>query len=339
MKAYSLIKPMPVENRPLILVERTIPEPQAGQLLIRVNACGICRTDLHVVEGELPVHKVGITPGHQVVGEIAKIGPGCDGFSLGMRVGVAWLHATCECCSFCTNQQENLCENADFTGWTTHGGFAEYMVAKATFVYPLPPNLSDIEVAPLLCAGIIGYRALQLTGIDQKTLGWKGARLGIYGFGAAGHLALQLAIAWGAQGYVFTRDHERHQRLAKELGAYFVGSADTPAPDSLDAAIIFAPGGQLVPVALKALKKAGTLILAGIYMSPIPTLDYQDLYHERIIRSVTNNTRRDGLEFFQEAAKIDLHSHTQVFSFDHINEALLALKKDGIKGAGVIQVR
>jgi alcohol dehydrogenase, propanol-preferring len=302
--------------------------------LLHVKACGICRTDLHVVEGELPVRRSHLIPGHQIVGRVAVIGSRVEGFAIGDRVGVAWLHRTCGVCEFCLASRENLCERAIFTGWTVDGGYAEYAVALAAFTYRLPDNFDDIQAAPLLCAGIIGYRCLRQTGLIENE--WKGARLGLYGFGAAGHMCIQLARARGAEVYVCTRDRERHQALAHELGASWVGDAAVEPPVKLDASIIFAPAGELVPVALKALRKGGTVVLGGIHMSPIPSFDYSLIYGERVVRSVANNTRDDGREFLLEAARIPVRTHTQTFPFDQANDALIALKNDSIRGAGVL---
>lgn len=341
MRAWSLAHPSPIEQAPLRMVDRPQPVPGDGDVLIRVRACGICRTDLHVVEGELPARHPGVTPGHQVVGEVVEHRP--DPFDPtglllqpGTRVGVAWLYSTCGQCRFCRGGRENLCEAAEFTGWTRPGGFAEFILAKADFVYPLPEAFSDLAAAPLLCAGIIGYRCLRLSGLSG--LDWKGARLGIYGFGAAGHVALQVARARGAEVYVCTRDRRRHQALAEELGANWVGDATAAPPVLLDAAILFAPAGELVPIALAALERGGSLVLGGIHMSPIPSFSYDLLYRERIVRSVANNTREDGREFLAEAARIPVRTHIQTFPFDQLNQALLALKTDAIKGAGVLLV-
>jgi propanol-preferring alcohol dehydrogenase len=332
MKANILNKPAPVESRPLEFTEIENPVPQSGEVLLKINACGICRTDLHVVEGELAVRKSPIVPGHQIVGTIEKTGASVEEFAKGQRVGVAWLGQTCGKCRYCLRGKENLCENAEFTGWTRHGGFAEFVTAPARFVYPLPEGFADIQAAPLLCAGIIGYRALKLTNLED----WPGARLGIYGFGAAGHVCIQLARFRGADVYVATRDRERHQDLAEELGAVWVGDTFAEPPVKLDAAIIFAPAGEIVPVALKALDKGGALVLGGIYMSPIPEFEYSLIYGERIIRSVANNTRQDGREFLQEAAKIPVKTSVQTFPLSEANDALIALKHDAIRGAGVI---
>jgi propanol-preferring alcohol dehydrogenase len=311
-----------------------MPVPSNDEVLIRVRACGICRTDLHVVEGELPVRRSPLIPGHQIVGTIKSVGPNVEGFSNGDRVGVAWLNRTCGTCAFCITGRENLCDLASFTGWTTDGGYAEYAVAPAAFTYAVPEGFEANQAAPLLCAGIIGYRCLRLTRIKKGD--WKGSRLGLYGFGAAGHIAIQLARSRGAEVFVCTRDRERHQSLAHELGAMWVGDAMDQPPASLDAAIIFAPAGELVPVALKAIRKGGTLVLGGIHMSPIPSFDYSLIYGERVVRSVANNTREDGREFLIEAARIPVRTHTQTFPFEQANEALIALKNDSIRGACVL---
>ena len=334
MNACMLSKPAPVETRPLAITD--VPKPTAadGEVLIKINACGICRTDLHVVEGELPVRRSPVIPGHQIVGTIEGIGEGVSEFSKGDRVGVAWLNRTCGKCRFCLSGRENLCEFAEFTGWTRDGGYAEYVAAPANFVYHLPENFSDLHAAPLLCAGIIGYRALKLTNINS----WQGSRLGIYGFGAAGHICIQIARFRGADVYVATRDRERHQKLAEELGAAWVGDTFDIPPVALDAAIIFAPAGEIVPVALKAIDRGGTLVLGGIHMSPIPQIEYSLIYGECVVRSVMNNTRADGIEFLKEAAAIPITTSVQTFPLDQANEALIALKTDSIRGAAVLQI-
>ena len=334
MNAWILKAPGSVDQRPLILAERPTPIPREDELLIRVSACGICRTDLHVVEGELPVRLSPVTPGHQVVGRVAAKGSSVEGFAVDDRVGVAWLNSTCGRCKYCLSGRENLCDQALFTGWSVNGGYADFIVAPASFTYRIPDNFEGIEAAPLLCAGIIGYRCLRLTGLSEKD--WSGGRLGIYGFGAAGHICIQLARARGAEVYVCTRDRERHQALAHELGATWVGDAAEKPPVQLDTAIIFAPAGELVPTALNALAKGGTLVLGGIHMSAIPSFDYSLIYGERVIRSVANNTRVDGQEFLIEAARIPVRTHVQTFPFDQVNEALIALKNDAIRGAGVV---
>jgi alcohol dehydrogenase, propanol-preferring len=336
MRAWVLKQPAPVETRPLEIAEAPVPAPRDDEIVVRVSACGICRTDLHVVEGELPVRLSPVIPGHQIVGRVAALGSQVAGYEIGQRVGIAWLNRTCGACRFCASGRENLCEQPQFTGWTVQGGFAEYAVAPAGFTYPLPEGFSDTQAAPLLCAGIIGYRALRLTGIGELEKGWMGARLGIYGFGAAGHVCIQLARAWHAEVYVMTRDRERHQALAQELGAIWVGGSSVEPPVRLDAAIIFAPAGELVPVALRALDKGGVLVLGGIHMSPIPSFDYQLIYGERVVRSVANNTREDGREFLLEAASIPVRTYIQTFPFAQANEALIALKNDSIRGACVL---
>ena len=319
---------------PLRLTEIDQPFPRSGELLIRVSACGICRTDLHVCEGELAVRRKNVTPGHQIVGRIVGKGSDASDFELGERVGVAWLNRTCGKCKYCRARHENLCEAADFTGWTVNGGLAEFVTAPAAFTYRLPDGFSDLQAAPLLCAGIIGYRALRLTGIEN----WRGAKLGIYGFGAAGHVCLQIAGSRGAEVYVATRDRQRHQKLAAELGAAWVGDTLDAPPVKLDSAIIFAPAGELVPAALRALDKGGSLVLGGIYMTPIPEFEYNLLYGERIIRSVANNTREDGREFLTEAARVPVRTHVETFPLASANDALFALKHDAIRGAGVLVI-
>jgi propanol-preferring alcohol dehydrogenase len=336
MKAWILNEPAAVESRPLVLTEVAQAIPAEDEVLISVHACGICRTDLHVVEGELPVRRSPLIPGHQIVGRIKALGSSVKDSAIGDRVGVAWLNRTCGVCEFCVADQENLCEQARFTGWTVDGGYAEYAIAPAAFTYHLPESFDDPQAAPLLCAGIIGYRCLRLTGLSERE--WKGARLGLYGFGAAGHISIQLARSRGAEVYVCTRDRERHQALANELGAVWVGDATDEPPVKLDASIIFAPAGELVPVALKAIRKGGAIVLGGIHMSPIPTFDYSLIYGERMIRSVANNTRADGREFLLEAARIPVITQVQAFSFAQANEALIALKNDAIRGAGVLLI-
>jgi len=335
MKALVLNDPQPVETKPLQFVDIEIPQPAEDEVLIEVSACGVCRTDLHICEGELPMKRDKVIPGHQIVGRVIKKGEKVKNIELGSKVGVAWLNRTCGKCSYCNKGKENLCENAYFTGWNVNGGFAEYVIAPSTFTYSLPENFTDLQAAPLLCAGIIGYRALRLTGIND----WVGARLGIYGFGAAGHICIQIAKARGADVYVATRDRRRHQALAEELGAAWVGDTFAKPPVMLDAAIIFAPAGEIVPVALQALDKGGSLVLGGIYMSPIPEFEYKLLYGERIIRSVANNTRKDGEDFLQEVAKVGIKTHVELFPLEKGNEALIALKTDAIRGAAVLTIR
>jgi len=331
VKACLLRAPAPVKTNPLELAEVAKPAPAAGEVLVRVSACGVCRTDLHIVEGELKPRKSPVIPGHQVVGRVEALGEGARRFHTGDRVGIAWLHKADGLCEYCRAGKENLCDNATFTGWMVDGGYAEYAVAPEAFVYAIPESFSDLDAAPLLCAGIIGFRALRLSGIQ------KGGRLGFYGFGSAALLAIQVARHWGAEVYAFTRD-AAHQKLASELGAVWVGYSNGSTPKPLDSAIIYAPAGELVPAALRALKKGGTLVLAGIHMSTIPAMDYDLLYHERVVRSVANNTRQDGEDFLRAAAEIPIRAQVQVFPLAEANRALNALKDDEVRGAAVIQV-
>lgn len=332
MKAQVLKSPAPIETHPLVYTDVPKPDPRDDEILIKVNVCGVCRTDLHVIEGELPLKLPSVVPGHQVVGTIVQHGAKAGKLTLGTRVGAPWLHRTDGTCEYCRRGQENLCEHAQFTGYTVNGGYAEYIVAPEVFVYPIPEGFSDIHAAPLLCAGIIGFRCLRLANLQ------KGDTLGIYGFGAAGHVCIQVALHWGMKVVVCTRE-ERHQKLAGELGAEWVGGAyDTP-PARMNAAIIFAPAGGLVPAALAGLKKAGSLVLGGIHMSPIPSFSYDLLYHERVIRSVANNTRQDGIDFLRVAAEIPIRTQTQLFPLEQANHALEALKHDGIEGAAVLGVQ
>jgi propanol-preferring alcohol dehydrogenase len=332
MKACVLRHPAPVESNPLEYTDVPKPVPAGTQVMVRVNACAVCRTDLHVIEAELTPRKSPITPGHQVVGVIEAVGERAKLHDIGTRVGIAWLHSTDGTCPYCRAAEENLCDNPTFTGWTVDGGYAEYALAEESFVYPIPEGFDDLKAAPLLCAGIIGFRALRLSGIKR------GGKLGLYGFGAAAHVAIQVARHWGAEVYAATRD-ERHQKLALELGAVWAGGTVAEPPVKLDSAIIFAPAGEIVPAALKALKKGGTLALGGIHMSTIPALDYDLLYGERVVRSVANNTRADGLDFLQVAAEIPVHISTQVFPLEEANRALNLLKNDAIRGAAVLKVR
>jgi len=331
MKACLLNSPARIETNPLQFTEVPIPNPGKGEVLVRVHACGVCRTDLHVIEGELPPRKSPVIPGHQVVGVVEKLGEGSRRFAIGVRVGVAWLHHTDGVCEYCRRGEENLCDSPTFTGYSVDGGYAEYIVAPENFVYAVPQGFSDEQAAPLLCAGIIGFRSLRLSGIKP------GGRLGFYGFGAAAHVAIQVARYWNVTVYASTRD-ARHQKLALELGAaWAAGTLDAP-PEKLDAAIVFAPAGEIVPAALAALRKGGVLVLGGIHMSPIPSFSYDLLYQERMIRSVANNTRKDGENFLRIAAEIPVQMHTQIFPLSDANRALNALKNDAIEGAAVLHV-
>lgn len=332
MRAMIVRRPAPITERPLEQVEIPIPEPAPGEVLVRVEVCGVCRTDLHVVEGDLPPHKSPIIPGHEVIGTIAKLGSGTTRLSEGDRVGVAWLHTSCGICAYCRRGAENLCLAPRFTGYDANGGYAEYMVAPEAFVYPLPSGVDIVEVAPFLCAGIIGYRALRQSGVKP------GERLGLYGFGGSAHIVLQIARYWNCEVYVATRG-DKHRALATQMGATWVGEATDQPPEKLHAAIIFAPAGELVPQALTALDRGGTLALAGIYMTDIPTMNYTThLFYERTVRSVTANTRQDGRELLALAKEIPLHSHTEEFLLPQANEALWQLRHDQVNGAAVLRV-
>jgi propanol-preferring alcohol dehydrogenase len=331
MKACILKAPARIETNPLVFVDATAPQPAEGELLVRVRYCGVCRTDLHVIEGELTPGKSPVIPGHQVVGVVEELGAHAQKFRVGARVGVAWLHHTDGTCEYCRSGAENLCDNPAFTGYSVDGGYAEYIVAPEDFVYAIPEGFSDDQAAPLLCAGIIGFRSLRLSGIKP------GGRLGFYGFGAAAHMAIQVAKYWDVEVYASTRD-TRHQKLALDLGAKWAGGTLAEPSEKLDAAIIFAPAGEIVPAALKALRKGGTLILGGIHMSPIPSFDYDLLYQERSIRSVANNTRQDGEDFLRIAAEIPIRTHVQLFPLWDANRALNALKNDAIPGAAVLKI-
>jgi propanol-preferring alcohol dehydrogenase len=307
-----------------------VPVPGAGELLVRVLACGVCRTDLHVTEGDLPVHRPAVVPGHEVVGEVAGLGDGVDGWRVGDRVGVAWLRSTDGTCRYCRRGAENLCPASTYTGWDADGGYAEYTSVPAAYGYRLPDGYSDTELAPLLCAGIIGYRALKLAGLPA------GGRLGIYGFGASAHLTAQVAIAQGATVHVLTRAAAARE-LALRLGAASAGPADAAPPEPLDSAILFAPVGTLVPVALAALDRGGTLAVAGIHLSDIPVLNYQrHLFEERTLRSVTANTRTDGREFLALAGRHRLAISTVPYPMTAADRALADLAADRVDGAAVL---
>ncbi|MBS1786241.1 MAG: zinc-dependent alcohol dehydrogenase family protein [Acidobacteria bacterium] len=334
MKASILRAVAPIETNPLRLIELPVPQPGNGQVLIEVSACGVCRTDLHVIEGELPERHLPIIPGHQIVGRVERLGANVANLKINDRVGVPWLHQTCGQCEFCRNDKENLCERASFTGYTVNGGYAEYAVAPANFIYSIPDSFDDIQAAPLLCAGIIGFRSLRLSGIGGNS---PGRKLGLYGFGAAAHVTIQVARHWGVDVYAFTRD-VRHRQLAHQLGAVWTGDSNDVPPVKMDSIIIFAPAGELVLSALNVLNKGGTLALGGIHMSQIPPIDYRLLYHERVMRSVTNNTRQDGLDFLRVAAEIPIKTEVQPFDLSESNAALNALKHDAVRGAAVIMI-
>ena len=329
MKACILRAPAPVNTNPLEYTDVPDPKPGPGQILVRVKMCGVCRTDLHVVEGELPQRKSPVIPGHQVVGIVERLGEGASRFRVADRVGIPWLHSTDQTCEYCRAGKENLCDGPTFTGWTVDGGYAQCALAPEEFVYRIPDSFADDQAAPLLCAGIIGFRCLRLSGIQ------KGGRLAFYGFGAAAHVAIQVARHWGVEVYAPTRGR-KHQQLALELGAVWAGEAADAPPARLDAAVIFAPAGELVPPALKALKKGGVLVLGGIHMSPIPSFDYNLLYQERMIRSVANNTREDGEDFLRMAAEIPVRTTVTVYPLGDANRALNDLKSDRVNGAAVL---
>lgn len=330
MKAMVLRKARPIEERPLELTELPVPEPGPGEVRLAVRACGICRTDLHTVEGELELPKLPLIPGHQVVGVVEAMGEGVTRFTIGQRVGVPWLNRTCGRCEFCLQGAENLCTDAHFTGLHVDGGYAEAMTVPQEFAYPLPEGFPDAEASPLLCAGIIGYRALKLSQVRP------GQRLGLYGFGGSAHITIQVARHLGYEVYVFTRS-EGHRQLARQLGAAWTGTAEERPPAPMHGSIIFAPVGELVPQALRVLERGGTLALAGVTMTPIPELDYDRLlYWERKVCSVANFTRQDAEELLRLAAEIPVRTVVQTFPLEQANEALLALKRSAIDGTGVL---
>lgn len=329
MKAMILRQPNKIETKPLKLVNLPKPSIQSDEILIRVKACGICHTDLHIIEGELTSPKLPIIPGHQIVGLVEETGKQVKNLKKGNRVGVPWVYSTCGACKYCLNNKENLCDNIRFTGFHINGGYTEYMVAKASFTYKLPSKFSFIEAAPLLCAGIIGYRALKLSKANSKF------RLGLYGFGASAHITIQIAIHQGSEVYVFSRNKE-HRKLAKKLGAFWVGRAEDNPPTKLDCAIIFAPVGQLAQDALRILDKGGTIALAGIYMTSIPQIDYNLIYQERSIQSVTNSTKQDADELLKLANKIPIRTEVKTFPLENANMALKLLKESKIQGSGVL---
>ncbi|MDF1525907.1 MAG: zinc-dependent alcohol dehydrogenase family protein [bacterium] len=330
MRAMLLEKPAPISTSPLKRVEIDSPVPEPHQIAVKVAACGVCHTDLHTVEGDLQLPWLPLIPGHQVVGKVEVLGKNVTRFKVGDRVGIAWLHWTCGSCRFCTSGRENLCPEAQFTGFHHNGGYSDFVCAPEKFAYHLPEGFSDIQAAPLLCAGIIGYRALELTGIQA------GGRLGLYGFGASAHVTIQIARHRGIEVYVFSRG-EGHRRLAKELGAVWTGQVPDRPHDRLDASIIFAPAGDLVPPALEALDRGGTLVLGGIHMSPVPVLDYKrHLYCEKTLRSVTASTRRDGQEFLELAASIPVRTQVTTYPLMEANRALRDIKEGRIDGAAVL---
>ena len=332
MKAMLLETPGPVDDGPLVLGEVAEPTPSPESILVRVSKCGVCRTDLHQVEGDLPMRRRPVIPGHQVVGTVAELGGSATRFKVGDRVGIAWLNETCGGCEFCTTARENLCDNARFTGWSVDGGYAELTAVPEKFAYALPEGFDDEQTAPLLCAGIIGCRALRLSGVRG------GQRLGLYGFGGSAHVTIQVARHMGCEVYVFTRS-QANRALARKLGAAWTGSADDQPPGKMHGSIIFAPAGPLVPAALSALEKGGTVALAGIHMSAIPEMDYaKHLYDERVVRSVANSTRRDGEELLDLAARIPIQTQTTSYPLERANQALQDLRHGRVNGAAVLAV-
>lgn len=331
MKAMILPRARPVEENPLQLADLPLPEPGAGQIRVRVQACSVCHTDLHLAEGELALPKLPVVPGHQVVGRVDALGAGVSRFAVGDRVGVPWLYSACGVCDYCQRGLENLCDSAQFTGQHVDGGFAESLVVSDRFAYSIPAGLAAEQAAPLLCAGIIGYRSLRLSEIQP------GGCLGLYGFGASAHVTIQIARHWGCRVYVFTRSEE-HRRHALQLGAAWAGQAQDTPPAELDSAITFAPTGWLVPQALRALRKGGTVAINAIHMSPIPEMPYALLYGERTVRSVANATRRDAEELLRLAAEIPIHTDIELYPLAEVNAVLQRLKRSEIQGAAVLQI-
>jgi propanol-preferring alcohol dehydrogenase len=331
MRAMVLHDQADITRAPLRLEEVPDPQPGPGEVRIRVRACGVCRTDLHIVEGDLPLHRRPIIPGHEIIGEVDVRGEGARRFAPGTRVGAAWLHSTPEDCEFRGRGLENLCPGAQFTGWDVHGGYAEYAVAPEDFVYPVPPEIDDAHAAPLMCAGIIGYRSLRIADAQNAPT------LGLVGFGASAHIAIQIARHWGCEVYVFTHT-ERHRQFAREMGASWVGSVGDDPGVQLRSAIIFAPVGGLIPPMLRVLERGGQLVCAGIHMSPIPQLDYDLLYGERVLRSVMNSTRADGEGLMRVAGEIPLQTTVKTFALDEANEALRQVKESELSGAAVLQI-
>ena len=330
MQAWEVTQPGPIETSPLRYVEKPVPAPAPGELLVQVLACGVCRTDLHVSEGDLPVHREHVTPGHMVVGLVTALGEGVADYAVGDRAGIAWLRHTDGTCAYCRRGNENLCPHSLYTGWDVDGGYAEYATVPAAYAYRLPAGVPDVELAPLLCAGIIGYRALLRASLPEH------GRLGLYGFGDSAHLVAQVALAQGATVHALTRG-EASQRLALELGAASAGGAYDSPPEPLDSAILFAPVGDLVPVAMRALDRGGVLAVAGIHLSDTPPLNYEhELFYEKEIRSVTSNTRHDGREFLEVAVRDHVRATIHVYPMSQAQQALQDLKAGRFDGAAVL---
>lgn len=331
MRAMVLDGPRPAEQDPLTLRDVSLPSPRAGEIRVRVHCCSVCRTDLHIVEGDLKLPKLPVIPGHQIVGVVDATGSGTKLFREGDRVGVPWLYSTDGNCPYCRRGQENLCESGRFTGLHVDGGYAEAVIVGEEFAYSIPAQFDDEHAAPLLCAGVIGYRSFRLSNVRP------GERLGVYGFGGSAHIVLQIAQHIGCEVYVFTRGAE-HRELAQKLGAVWTGTSEQKLPAPLDAAIVFAPAGSLVPEALRAVRKGGTVALAGITMSQIPAMDYELLYQERVLRSAANSTREDVRACLRIAAEVPVKTEVQVFPLEQANQALQALKHSRIEGAGVLRI-
>lgn len=331
MEAMQLESPQPIEEAPLEPVDKPVPEPDPHQIRIRLHVCGVCHTDLHTTEGDIDLPKLPVVPGHQWVGEVEAVGEEVTRFAVGDRVGVAWLYWTCGECKYCEMGLENLCPNAQFTGLHVDGGYAQYGIVHEEYAYPLPENFSDAEASPLLCAGIVGYRALKLSGVEP------GQKLGLYGFGASAHLVIQVARHWECEVHVFTRSEE-HRRLARELGAAWVGGARDEHAADLDGSVIFAPAGWIVTEALGHLRPGGTLAINAIHMSPIPEIPYSLIYQERVLRSVTNLTRQDAEAFLKLAGEIPIKTEVEVFPLSEANDVLRRVKESEIRGAAALQI-
>ncbi len=331
MQAMQLRRPAPIEQAPLALSRLPTPKPGPGQVRLKISACGVCHTDLHIVEGDLPLPPRPVIPGHEIIGVVDALGPGASRHKPGDRLGVPWLNQTCGRCKYCLAGKENLCKNIRFTGLHANGGFAEYTIVHEDFAYPIPAAFSDEEAAPLLCAGVVGFRSLRLS--DARP----GQRLGLYGFGASAHLVIQVAVHWGCEVFVFTRS-EAHRQLARKLGAVWTGGAEDNPGALLDSSIIFAPAGRLVPKALRRLERGGTLALGGIHMSDIQAMPYNILWHERTIRSVANSTRRDVIDFLTVAADIRIKTEIERFPLSAANDVLQKMKRSQINGAAVLQI-
>jgi alcohol dehydrogenase, propanol-preferring len=332
MRAVVLTRPAPIEQAGLELRDVEVPTPGAGEVLLKVVANAVCRTDLHVIEGELPDPKLPLIPGHQIVGIVEALGEGTDGVALGDRVGVPWLGGTDGVCPYCRTGRENLCDHPTFTGYQRDGGYAEYATARADFVLPIPSSYDDIHAAPLLCAGLIGFRSLRLAEVEGLE---RPGRLGLYGFGSSAHIIIQAALHLGHEVYVYTRG-ETGKQLAADLGAVWVGGGDDVPPDELDSVIIFAPAGPLVPLGLGAVRKGGLVVCAGIHMSPIPSFDYDLLWGERVLRSVANLTRADGHDFLALAPEVPIHTQVEVYPLEAAREALERMKAGEVAGTAVL---